>query len=249
MRPVNLLPEEHRPRRAGGGHSGSAYAVVGVLAVLLALVTVYVLTANQVSARQSDAAEARQEAERTQAEIAKLGPFGNFTDIKQVRFASVRDLAQQRFDWERFVRELALVLPRGTWLTEVDAVASGAAAPGAGSSSSSSTPGASTGPNAKVKGCAPRQPDVAKLMVRLRKLHRVKDVELKESSSQEEGGSAGGAAAPAPAATAPASGAPAGGGGCTGRYQFDVVVQFEEAGPAAAAGGAEKVPASLGGGG
>jgi len=33
VKPVNLLPDEHRPRRAGGERPGSAYAVLGVLAV------------------------------------------------------------------------------------------------------------------------------------------------------------------------------------------------------------------------
>lgn len=242
MRPVNLLPEEHRPRRASGGRSGSAYAIVGALVALLVLVTVYVLTANQVSSRNASAAEAATDAQRAQAEIAKLGPFGNFEQVKQVRAASVKGLAQARFDWERFVRELAFVLPRGTWLTEVDAVASGDPAVGGATST------AASGPNAKVKGCAPRQPDVAKLLVRLRKLHRVKDVELKESAQQADGGSSAGGSAPAPTTAAPAGGAPAGGEDCTGRYQFDVVVQFDEAPPTAPSGGAEKVPASLGGG-
>lgn len=238
MRPVNLLPEEHRPRRAGGSLSGSAYAMVGVLAVLLGMVTLYVFTSNQASARQADAAQAKNDTARAQAQISRLGPFGNFTQIKEVRVASVKGLAQARFDWERFVRELALVLPRDTWLTEVEASATGdPAAP--------ASPGASTGPSAKLKGCAPRQPGVATLMVRLRKMNRVKDVELKESAQQAA--SAGGSAS----ATAPAGGAtaPASGGDCTGRYQFDMVVQFDEAGPAASAGGPRKVPASLGGGG
>ena len=239
MRPVNLLPEEHRPRRTRRSRPGSAYAVVGVLAVLLGMVTVYVLTANQVGARNAEAAEAQRDKERAEAEISKLGAFGNFAQIKEVRVASVKDLAQARFDWERFVRELALVLPRDTWLQEVTASATGESdeGPGGGGAAAATT---AVGPNALLKGCARRQPDVAKLMVRLRKLHRVNDVELKESAKQE---SEGGSGAPAPAGAAPGGG---GEGDCPDRYQFEVVVQFDEAQPASAAG---KVPASLGGGG
>ena len=239
MRPVNLLPEEHRPRRASGAYSGSAYVIVGVLGAFLVMATLYVLTANQVSARQSDAADAKREAATAQAEIAKLGPFGNFTEIKQGRVASVKDLAQSRFDWERFVRELALVLPRGTWLTEVDASTTGDSA-----TAGPSTTATATGPNAKLTGCARRQPDVAQLLVRLRKMHRVKDVDLSESSEMREGG---GAAPPPPAGSSSAAG-PASGQGCTGRYQFNVVVEFDEATPAATGQSAKRVPASLGGG-
>ena len=235
MKPVNLLPEEHRPRRSTGGRSGAAYAVIGVLAVLLGMVTVYVLTSNQVGSRQAEAAEAKRDADQTQAKIARLGAFGNFAQIKEVRVASVKDLAQARFDWERFVRELALVLPEDTWLMEVDASVSGEnEGPGGGPAAA-----APAGPNARLKGCAKRQPDVARLMVRLRKMHRVKDVELKESAKKDTEGAAGGAP-PAGGAGAPA------GTDCAGRYEFEVIVQFDEERPAAS--DSRRVPASLGGG-
>ena len=207
------------------------------------MVTVYVLTSNQVSARKADAAAAKRDAQKAQAEIGQLGPFGSFTEIKQVRVASVTDLAQARFDWERFVRELALVLPRGSWLTEVDAATKGEAQPGGASS-------ATAGPHAVLKGCAPRQPDVAKLMVRLRKMNRVEDVELKESAQdQDAAGAAGGATPPPAAAGAGAAGAPTGkSDDCGKRYQFELIVQFSEERPATPAGGTDKVPVSLGGG-
>lgn len=234
MRPVNLLPEEERAREAGR-LPGSAYAIVGVLAVLLAMVTAYVLTTNQVGAREADTAAAKRDAGLAQARIAQLGPFGNFTEIKQVRVASVTGLSRARFDWERFVRELALVLPRGSWLTEVDAATSGE-----GESAGGTAPVAS-GPHAKLKGCALRQPDVAKLMVRLRKMNRVEDVELKESARARN--SAAAAAGPAPAAS---PGGAASAQDCAPRYEFDLLVQFAEAGPI---DGPRRVPASLGGGG
>jgi Tfp pilus assembly protein PilN len=240
MRPVNLLPEEHRARRATGKLAGSSYVLVGALAVLLGMLTLYVLTSNQVSARKADAAAAKRDAQRAQTEINQLGPFGSFTQIKQVRVASVTDLAQARFDWERFVRELALVLPRGSWLTEVDAATTGEDQPGGAGS-------AASGPHANLKGCAPHQPDVAKLMVRLRKMNRVDDVELTESSQKADAAAAAGGSTP----SAGAAGTPVTPGksdDCGKRYQFELVVQFSEELPAISSTGAHKVPVSLGGG-
>ncbi len=222
MKPVNLLPDEHRPRRASGERPGSAYAVVGVLAVALAMAGFYVLTANQVSSREDAAAQAQRDTQAAQAEIVTLGPFANFSQIKQVRVASVTSLAEGRFDWERFVRELALVLPERTYLSQVDA----SVLPDAATAAPATT---ATGPTATLVGCAPRQPDVAQLMVRLRELYRVQDVSLTESAKGS-------------------SDSVSESGDCGSFYAFTVIVAFTPAEPVVDGAG-RQVPASLGGGG
>ncbi len=222
MKPVNLLPDEHRPRRASGERPGSAYAVLGVLAVALAMVGFYVLSANQVSSREDAAAQAQRDAQAAQTEIATLGAFASFSQIKEVRVASVTSLAEARFDWERFVRELALVLPERTYLSQVDA----SVLPDPAAAATATT---TTGPSATLLGCAPRQPDVAQLMVRLRELYRVQDVSLTESA---KGTSDAGAES----------------GDCGSFYAFTVIVAFTPSEPAVDGAG-RQVPASLGGGG
>jgi Tfp pilus assembly protein PilN len=238
MRPVNLLPAKERPRRATGT-SGAAYALIGALAALLVLVVVYVLSANQVNARKTEAAEAAREAQEAEAQRARLGAFGDFARVKETRLASVKQLADGRFDWERFLREVALVLPKGAWLTSVDASAlgepsgsSGTSTPGTTTSAAQSSGQGSGNPAAKLEGCARRQPHVASLMVRLRRMYRVLDVRLNESARGETAASSG--------AT---SGSPA---GCGRTYKFLVTVEFSPARPPADTG--EKVPARLGGG-
>ena len=225
MKPVNLLPDEHRPRRAGGERPGSAYAVLGVLAVALAMVGFYVLSANQVSSREDAAAQAQRDAQAAQAEIATLGAFANFSQIKQVRVASVTSLAEARFDWERFVRELALVLPGRTYLSQVDA----SVLPDAAATATAATATTAIGPSATLLGCAPRQPDVAQLMVRLRELYRVQDVSLTESAKGS-------------------SDSASDSGDCGSFYSFSVIVAFTPSAPVVDGAG-RRVPASLGGGG
>jgi hypothetical protein len=89
---------------------------------------------------------------------------------------------------------------------------------------------APTGPYASFVGCTPHQSDVAQLMVRLRELHRVEDVKLKESvqeSTESE-------------ATVD---------NCGSLYKFDVAVSFSPTAPVSEAPrGSGSVPASLGGG-
>ena len=145
MRPVNLLPESQR-RRAPAGDGKSAYFVLGVLALLLVMTGLYVVTSNQVTTRSNEAAVAAAEADRLEAQAASLGSFGSFAQVKQTRVASVRQLASERFDWERLMRELARVLPAGGWLQKADATTAAAADDGTG------TAIAAGGPTATLSG-------------------------------------------------------------------------------------------------
>jgi Tfp pilus assembly protein PilN len=227
VRGVNLLPEQHR-RRPAGTHApkGSSYGVIGLLAVLLAMAAAYTLTSNQAKDRTTKAAEASQEADGYEARARALGAYGNFHETKQTRVASVRSLAKNRFDWERLLRELSALLPAGTWLQETSASVTGdlqTAAPTAGD--------APAQPGANLKGCAPKQSDVAKLMVRLRQVYLVDNVELKESAKGENTG-------------------PASIDNCGTLLQFDVMMTFSASAPTEreAPLGQRSVPARLGGG-
>ncbi len=91
-------------------------------------------------------------------------------------------------------------------------------------------------PGATLEGCAKRQPAVATLIVRLRKLHAVEEVDLEESAKGDTGSSS---------STVSAA------GDCGRFYKFSVKTVFTPrpaATPAGEAKGGERVPASLGGG-
>jgi Tfp pilus assembly protein PilN len=229
MKAVNLIPTEQRRVQASGKQSGSAYVLIGALVTLLALVGAYVLTANSATDRQNKAAAAKAEADRLEAEVAQRGAYTNFADIKKTRLASVASVASSRFDWERLMRELSRVMPDNSWLQTTDASVTGEVG-GEGTTTATGTPVAST-PKANLVGCTPDQSDVARMMVRMRQIHRVTDVELNNSST--ELGDQGEAAA----------------GNCGSHYQFDVTLSFTPAAPESEAPrGESSVPAALGGG-
>ncbi len=235
MRPVNLIPESERPARATGGYAGSAYVVLGVLAALVVMVGMYVVSSNRTNSKKEQTIEAKNDAAKAEAQVAALGAFGDFAQIAETRTESVRALARGRFDWERFIRELAHVLPAGTWLTDVDAAVAGTEGSDESSGEGGTLRAQSNGPRATLKGCARRQTDVAKLMVRLRRMHRVEDVGLTESTRSQDGGSA--------------SGASSSGSDCGPFYAFDLTVAFAGTEPESSTEGkGESVPAELGGG-
>jgi Tfp pilus assembly protein PilN len=251
MRPVNLLPEQHRPAVSTGARPGSSYAVVGILVLVLALVGVYSFTAKQVSDRKAEAAQLSREANSAEAKVAALAPFGEFSDLKQARFAAVTQLATQRLDWERLVRELALVLPRHTWLNSFDgdALAGVQAAAAAGAAGAGSVPDAPMGPTLRLVGCAKDQPTVATMLVRLRRLNGAADVELDKSEraqrvpKKREKKDATGQAMPGGQSAAAVTSE------CGKNYGFDATVELEpvleqNANPSTS----REVPTSLGGG-
>jgi hypothetical protein len=86
-----------------------------------------------------------------------------------------------------------------------------------------------SGPTATFVGCTPKQSEVAKILVRLREMHRVEDVKLNESL-RETGVSD---------VTVDS---------CGPLYKFDVTVSFAITPPSEAPRGSSTVPASLGGG-
>jgi len=238
MRPVNLLPPKHRPHKPSGGKSGSSYLVLGVLALFLVAVVTYVLESNKITQAKSDIAVAEQKTAEARAKAQQMGPFANFAQIKQQRVASVRQLADGRFDWERTMRELAHVLPDGVWLQDVDAAVAAASA-----ASTSSTDGSAwAGPSIRLHGCAQKQPQVAVTMVRLRAMQAVHDVKLTDSTRGEDPqkGTASGDSS---------AGKEQGCGShnLRGNYDFNAVVEFEQAKPAPAQKAGE-TPVRLGGG-
>jgi Tfp pilus assembly protein PilN len=189
MRPVNLLPARHRPRIATAG-GARAYILLGVLALVLAAAVVYVHTVNQVRSNRSQAAKLDRESDTLEARARALSPYTEFAAVAKTRIGSVRALAASRFDWERLVREVSRVLPKGTWLKKVEASTKPATDAGASSAASSDggAAGGTTGPTEpamQLEGCAIDQRDVAVMMVRLRQLHQGQEVVLQESKRPE----------------------------------------------------------------
>jgi Tfp pilus assembly protein PilN len=234
VKPVNLIPQDQRRGRPSDSGGRGAPIALGVLAALLVMVVVYVLTANSVTDTKDKTQAASAEADKLEAQASQQNSYANFAQIAATRTLSVSQVAATRFDWERFMRELAHIMPDGSWLQSADASVTGETGSASASTPSTPTPAAGVAavvqPAANLIGCTPDQDDVAGLMVRLGELHRVDDVTLNESTAGEPDQEVSLA-------------------NCGGLYTFNITVKFSATEPSHEAPlGTKGVPASLGGG-
>jgi Tfp pilus assembly protein PilN len=208
MRPINLIPPDdrrgqHAPLRTGP----LSYVVLGLLVAALAGVALLVTTGNQIAEREAEVATLKREDHIVRAKTERLAAYTQFKQLSDQRVATVQSLADSRFDWERVMRELSLVLPGDVWLTELIATASPGVAIEGGSSGGSSTSSAASvrsqaaGPALELTGCANGQVGVAGFAAALKDIDGVTRVAVESSglaatddaagtgSSGEEGGS------------------------------------------------------------
>jgi Tfp pilus assembly protein PilN len=239
MRPVNLIPpEERRGEKAPMRTGPLAYVVVAVLAVALLALVVTVLSNNQIADRKSEKANLQSQVDQAQAEAKRLQSFADFASMQQARETTVTSLAESRFDWQRVLRELSIVIPSDVWLTDLTAKVSpeaGTADSSSSSSSSSSSTGTTNiaGPSLDIKGCASGHDAVAEFIAALQDVDGVTRVSVLSSDRPDpsSAGTAGGSSA----ASADSSSV---GGTCSARNfisTFEVIAAFDAV-PTAAAG-------------
>ncbi|MGH2974476.1 MAG: PilN domain-containing protein [Solirubrobacterales bacterium] len=217
MRPVNLIPPEERPGERKPMRGGPlAYIIVGALAAAVLGVAVLAVTDNQVSDSKAEITRLESEKATVEARAQALDAYTQFHALREQRDLTIASLADSRFDWQRVMRELAIVLPGNVWLTTLSGTASPSVSVDGGGSAAlrSSTPG----PALELNGCATSQDAVAGFVQALKQIDGVTRVGVESSKLGEEsdGGSASGG----------------GGTNCQTRSfiaQFQMVVAFDAA--------------------
>jgi Tfp pilus assembly protein PilN len=226
MRPVNLIPPEERLGRRKPARGGPlAYIVVGALVAALVGVVTLVTTDNTISERKTEISSLESEVSSAKAKAESLSSYVQFDQVHEQRMATIASLADSRFDWERVMREMALILPGDVWLTSLDASASPEATAGSeGGNLRTEVPG----PALVISGCAANQDAVAGFILALKEIDGVTRVGMEASGAGE--GSAG---------SDSAAGATCGEGKHVAQFQmivaFDAAPVPSEAAPAVAA--------------
>ena len=156
----------------------------------------------------------------------------------------MQSLADSRFDWERVMRELALILPSDVWLVNLTATATpgvdvGGGSGGGGSSSGGGMREQVAGPALELSGCAAGQTSVAGFVTALEDIDGVTRVGVQSSQLADKESGAG--------SSSGGGGGSGSGDDCRTRdfiAKFEIVVAFDAAPVAAAAGEGEAAPES-----
>lgn len=241
MRPVNLIPAEdrrgeHAPLRTGA----LPYILLGALVALLIGITAMVLTGNQIADSKNEVAKLEAEDAAASTKAQRLASYTQFRSMSEQRVATVNSLADSRFDWERVMRELSLVLPSDVWLVGLTATAAPGVTVGGGGGggNASGMRAAIPGPALELAGCGKGQEAVAGFVTALEDIDGVTRVGVQSSElpEEKEGGEEGG------------GGSDGGGDECRTRKfiaKFEIVVAFDAAPvPEVASGEAAPVAAA-----
>jgi Tfp pilus assembly protein PilN len=217
-----------------------AYVLVGGLGLLLLLIVAVTLTSKQISDREAEKQSLQQELDVATARASSLRAFADFRAVQESRTATVSSLAQSRFDWERVMHELSLILPDDIWLVNL----TGTVSPevqvegDAGITSRASVPG----PALQIEGCGPSQDSVAAFVAALEDIDGVTRVGVNSSERADAESGADTTAAPAAASTG------AGAEDCRTSDQivkFEIVVAFDAVPTPSTATAAPSVPAPV----
>ncbi len=231
MRPVNLIPPEDRrgdraPLRAGG----ASYVIVGLLTAALLGLVALVMTGNSITEKEGELASLEASQAAAEQRASELAPYGEFATLSGSRQETISSLAKSRFDWDRVMHELALVIPDDVWLDSLTgSVAPGVTIGGESGSETSATDASITGPSLQITGCADGQVAVAGFLAALRDIDGVTRVGMHTSSLGDDE-SAGGTGTTDSATTAGTS------GDCQTREfiaSFEITIAFDAVPPPA----------------
>ena len=212
MKAVNLIPVEEAA--GGGGRSGvGAYALIGVLALLVVMSTAYALVGRSLNAKRGELSTTTAQADSAEAQAAKLKTYSEFSQLRQSREETVKKLVDGRFDWAGALREVSRTVPSGSWATSLRATVTAAATV---DGTTDPLRGAIPAPAIEMAGCANSQAGVARTVTSLRGIAGVQRVTL--SSSHKTGaGAAGNAGADSAGAST----------GCGARAQFSLTIFYK----------------------
>jgi Tfp pilus assembly protein PilN len=196
MRPIDLTPEELRlgarpPMRTGP----IPYIVVGGLVAVLVGIALLVTTSTQVSEAKQEVTSLKRQNVAAEREAQRLAAYVELRQLREARTETIASLADSRFDWERVMHELALILPHDVWLTSLNASASAGAGGGEGSEGGGGQlRSAIAGPALELTGCATGQEAVAGFVTTLKEIDGVTRVGLEHAELAEgaEGSTGGG---------------------------------------------------------
>ena len=125
MRRINLLPPEigkrRRARRVTSVFVVAAFAYIGLLGIW------WLVGTGRLRNAEDELIEARERADRAQAEVAQLQEFANLRSVVETKERTLATAMVDDVHWSRLLVEFSMVVPNDSWLTAFSGTATTAA--------------------------------------------------------------------------------------------------------------------------
>lgn len=182
MKRMNLLPKEAQAKASR--ERGLAYALVLLVALVVALGAVYVQQTAAVGDKEQQLADLQSQTAALQQQIAALQPYQELQTQRTQMTETAAQIYDTRVEWSNFLEQLSLVIPENVCLTSLSCVVPPTMLPG---STAESEDGAGS-TDITFVGQAWTHDDVAEFMTRLGLIPQIQNILLTNSAGPAQQG-------------------------------------------------------------
>jgi type IV pilus assembly protein PilN len=200
MKRIDLLPPEQRVKASR--ERGLLWAILILVAVVVALGLVYMWQNTKVSDRQSELDGLTAETLAVQQQALALAPYAEIQSTRTAMTAAAQGLYYSRVPWSTILQEISLVIPDNVRLQTFSGTVPATMLPGA---AVPAAPAAAATTDVTFTGTTYTHKDVAEFMTRLGLIPQLSNIQLASSSGAAAAGATGAAATPTVTFTVTAS--------------------------------------------
>jgi len=187
MKRINLLPQEQRVKASR--ERGLLWAILILVAIVVALGLVYVWQNGQVNDKQAELDGLTAEVAAVQQQAAALAPYAEIQSTRTAMTQTARGIYDSRVSWATILQEVSLVIPENVRLQSLTGTVPAAMLPGPATPPVAGA--AAMTPDITFAGTSYTHKDVAEFMTRLGLIPQLTNVQLASSTGAAATGTTG----------------------------------------------------------
>ncbi len=182
MQRINLLPQAERVKASR--ERGLIWAILILVAVVLALGLVYVKFNNEAKSKQQQVDQITADTALQQQRMAELAPYAAIQGTRTAMTQTARSIYDAGVPFSIILQELSLVIPENVRLQSLTAVVPGSMLPGAAAAAAGGGAAPTSGTaDITFVGMTEKHRDVAEFMTRLGLIPQLMNIQLGSSTT------------------------------------------------------------------
>jgi len=188
MKRINLLPPEQRAKASR--ERGLLWAILILVAVVVALGLVYVWQNGQVNDKQAELDGLTAQVAAEQQKAAALAPYAAIQTTRTSMTQTAQGIYDSRVPWSTILQEVSLVIPENVRLQSLSGTVPATMLPGSAVPPAAAGAAAAT-PDITFAGTTYTHKDVAEFMTRLGLIPQLSNIQLASSTGAAATGTTG----------------------------------------------------------